>query len=403
MEVFVARQPIFDTGTRVFAYELLFRSGIENFYDGSMDGDQTTSKLISNSFMVIGLEDIVKGKPAFINFTRNLLVRGAPSVIPKDLITVEILETVDPDEAVIKACRGLKNAGYVLALDDFIFQEKFRPLIDLADIIKVDFTLTKGQSRRTVMELCNNRTVSFLAEKVETYEDFREALDLGYSYFQGYFFSKPVIVSGRDIPSNKLDSLRILHEVNKPDADFDNIEKVIKHDLSLSYKLIKFINSVFFNLNVKIESIRHALVLLGINEIRKWVSLIAMTAMAEDKPQELMNVSLIRARFCEYIAPHVGLQQRSSDLFLMGLFSVIDAIIDKPMESILKELPLSEDIKGALLEEQGSVFFHVYKLVLSYEQADWKGAAAYARELAIEEGELPEFFMSSVKWANVAL
>jgi EAL and modified HD-GYP domain-containing signal transduction protein len=402
MDVFVARQPIFDTKKNVSAYELLFRSSIENFYNSDMDADFATSKVVSDSFLVIGLKNLTRGKRAFINFTRNLIVKEAPSAIPKELIAVEILEDVEPDDEVIKACKALKQSGYIMVLDDFVFHERFRPLIELVDIIKVDFTITKSAGRRSIIHECHNNKIKFLAEKVETIEDFKEALDLGYSYFQGYFFSKPTVLSKKDIPGNKLIYIKVLNEINRPDVSFENIEEIIKRDLSLSYKLFQFINSAFFGFKVRIESIKHAMVMLGIEEMKKWASLIVLSNLGYDKPQELLILSLIRAKIFEFIAPKIGLEKRSSDLFMMGLFSVIDALIDRPMEEVLSEIPIAEDIKKALLGEE-NILNDVYELVLAYEQGDWGSTSQYLNKLRIDEKELPGFYFESVKWANMTL
>jgi len=402
MEVFVARQPIFDRKKNVMAYELLFRSSIENFYDGSLDGDRSTSRVISNSLLVIGLDKLTKGEKAFINFTRNLIIKGAPSMLPREHIAVEILESVEPDAEVVEACRELKAAGYMIVLDDFVFDERYAPLIELADIIKVDFMTTDSAARKDMVQRCGTTKVQFLAEKVETGAAFQEALDAGYAYFQGYFFSKPMVIAGRDIPGSKLSYLRVLHEVNKPEIEFERLETIIRHDVSLSYKLLRFINSAFFKFSVKVESIKHALLLLGTRELKKWVSVVALSGMGFDKPQELLTVSLIRARFCEMLAPRAGLQERSSDLFMTGLFSVIDALIDQPMHVVLTELPLDNDIKQALLGRD-NILRDVFGLVLSYERAAWTATSTYAQKLRVNEGELPEIFFDSVNWASMTI
>ncbi len=402
MNVFVARQPIFNGHKKVVAYELLFRTGIENFYDESQDGDTSTSRVIANSMLVIGMDTLTKGKPAFINFTRNLLLRGAPANIPSSMLTVEVLESVEPDGQVVEACRSLKDKGYTIALDDFVFEAKYLPLVDLADIIKVDFRITTGVERRYVVEECRNTSVQFLAEKVETFDEFREALEAGYTYFQGYFFSEPDIVKGRDIPNNKLNYLKVVNEVNRPEIDFESLESSIKHDIALTYKLLRFINSAYFNFSVKVESIRHALVMLGVKEIKRWVNIVALSGMGYDKPEELLFVALIRARFCEHLAARVGMKSRDADFFLMGLFSVIDGIIDQPMERILADLPLLEDIKQALLGGQNTLH-SVFSLVQAYETGDWELASSIARELNIKEEGLPQCFFDAVNWAHNAL
>ncbi|MBF0397781.1 MAG: HDOD domain-containing protein, partial [Desulfobacterales bacterium] len=290
--------------------------------------------------------------------------------------------------------------GYILALDDFVFSERFTPLIEIADIIKIDFLLTKGEKRKEVIKQCKNPKVKFLAEKVETSEEYETAIQMGYSYFQGYFFSKPIIISGKDIPSNKLNYLRILKEVNNPNANFNNIEDSVKRDVSLSYKLLKYINSAFFNLPVKVTSIKHAIELLGLKEIKKWVSLAAMGSMSNDKPMELMNISLIRARFCEHIALKIGMQNRSSDFFMMGLLSVVDALIDKPMKEILTDLPIDSDIKDALLGKANK-FREVFNLAVAYEKAQWEKAIGFSKMLNIDEANIPHMFFDSVEWVKL--
>ncbi|MCX8043341.1 MAG: HDOD domain-containing protein [Desulfobacterota bacterium] len=323
-------------------------------------------------------------------------------MVPKNAIAVEILETVEPDAEVIKACRELKAAGYQMVLDDFVFHERYRPFVELADIIKVDFMATDAAQRKELLKECKALPVQFLAEKVETQETFEEAFEAGYSLFQGYFFSKPKIVTGRDIPGSKINYLRVLHEVNRPDAEFERIEEIIKRDVSLSYKLLRFINSAFFQFSVKVESIKHALILLGLKEIKKWVSVVALSSMGFDKPQELLTLSLIRARFCELLAAQVGLEKRAADLFMTGLFSLIDALIDRPMHVVLSDLPIAEDVKQALLGKDNPLR-DVFGLVVAYERAEWNRASIYARKLRANEKDLPTLFLDSVNWASIAL
>ncbi|MBW1894904.1 MAG: HDOD domain-containing protein [Deltaproteobacteria bacterium] len=398
-KVFVARQPIFDTSKKVFAYELLFRSGLDNFYDLSTPLDTAASKTISNSFLAIGLDTITNGKKAFINFTKNLLTSGIPYLLPKELIIVEILEDIEPTDDLIEACKQLKKSGFILALDDFIYSEKLKPLIELTDIIKVDFLQTKADERKSVMERVGDPHIEFLAEKVETSEDFLEAVDMGYTYFQGYFFSKPLIIQGNDIPVNKLNMMKLINEVNKPDTGFDKIENIIKHDVSLSYKLLRFMNSAFFGFNSKIESIKHALVLLGEKEVKKWVSLVALSGLAYDKPRELINISVLRAKFCESLAEKTGVKVHADDCFLIGMFSLIDALIDKPLHDILPELPLAEYVKHALLGKH-NVYSDLLQLTVAYERGEWEIITANSKRLKLQEETLPDIYLDSINWAN---
>ncbi len=399
MEVFVARQPIFDRQQKVYAYELLFRSGFEqNFFD-HWDGDASSKQVLTSSFLSIGIETLTNGKKAFINFTRKLLLDQVASIFPHNLMVVEILENVEPDEKIISACKNLKDLGYLLVLDDFVFAPGYESLIDLVDIIKVDFIQTQGTARGDVIHDVGVSRIKYLAEKVETREDVEQAMDFGYSYFQGYYFSKPQIIAGRDIPTYKLNYLQILNEINQPEVDFDELEKVLKQDLSLSYKLLNYLNSPYFGFANKIRSIKHALSLLGIRESKKWLSLFALQILGKDKSQELLAISLIRANSCEMIAPTIGNKNRASEFFLMGLFSMIDALLDQPLADILAKLPLADDIKTALLGEKNHVW-DVYELVVSYEKGDWLNFSKYAAQLGLKEMELLDIFLKAFENAT---
>jgi EAL and modified HD-GYP domain-containing signal transduction protein len=400
VSVFVARQPVFDRTKEVYGYELLFRAGLENCYDPP-DADQSTLDVISNSFLVIGLDDLTDGKKGFINFTRNLLMNNVPSLLPKDSVVVEILEGIQPDEEILAACRKLKTSGYLLAMDDFVLAHRDSPFIQLADIVKVDFLGTSAEERKLISKYLTGKGVRVLAEKVEAVDEFDQALEMGYTYFQGYFFSKPVVRAGAKLSGNKLAYLRLLNEINKPDISYDDIEVFIKQDLSLTYKLLQFINSAWFGLKREIDSIKHALVLLGPKEIRKWFALVALRHMATDKPQELMLRSITRARLAEGMGPLVGMRDRGSELFLMGMFSVLDALMDVPMKDVLAKLPLNEEVKGALLGQPGR-FRHVFDLMLSYEKGQWDDFSRHAEELQLDEELIPQLYTDALRWASQA-
>ena len=398
-QVFVARQPIFNAEKKVIAYELLFRSSLKNMYDTSVAIEDAAVSTISSSFNVIGMDKLTSNKKAFFNLTKNLLIQGVPHLLPKEQVVVEILEDVQADDEVVIACQKLKDAGFIMALDDFVYSDHLRPLIDLVNIIKVDFLQTTGDERKNVIEKVDNPKIYFLAEKVETLEDYQQALDLVYKYFQGYFFSKPHIVHGRDIPLNKANFMRLIREVNRNELGFEKLEQIIKHDLSMSYKLLRLINSAFFAFSAKVESIRHALVLLGENEIRKWSSLLALSELAYDKPEELVNLSVLRARFCELLSENNKLEMQPSDCFLVGMFSLIDALIDRPMKEIVAELPIGDEINQALLG-QPNRFHDLLQLVVSYEKGYWEDLPVYAKKLNIPEEDLPDMYLDAVTWSN---
>jgi EAL and modified HD-GYP domain-containing signal transduction protein len=334
-----------------------------------------------------------------VNFTRNLLINEVATIFPRDLLAVEVLENIVPDETVLTACRKLRKAGYLIVLDDFILKPGFEPLVQIADIIKVDFRISGAKDRHTLLRTIGHERIKFLAEKVETKEEFFQAREMGFSYFQGYFFSRPIIIAGKEVPGYKLTYLQILREINQPETDFEELEHIIKRDVSLAYKLLRFINSAAFSFHTKIQSIKQALTLLGMREIKKWVSLIALSGMGDDKPEELAIVSMSRAKFGEILASKVGMKEKNSDFFLTGMFSMIDAFIDQPMADILADLPLAEPIKVALLGGS-NIYRDVIELVIAYERGDWDTCTVFIGKLNLNESEIPEIFITSIEWAH---
>ena len=401
MQAFIARQPIFDRDLRVYGYELLFRSSLENVFSHP-DVDHASSKTIADSFFLLGIETITQGKKAFVNFTRDVLLRDYVSLLPKELTVVELLETVEPDAEVIAACRKLKAAGYLLALDDFVYEERYAPLLALVDIIKVDVLATTPEEQQSLFDQLACPGLSFLAEKVETREVFQQAMEMGYAYFQGYFFSRPEIMTGRDVPGFKLYYLQILQEIHQPELNFKQLEEIIKRDMSLSYKLLRYINSAYFGRRNQVTSIKQALALLGEKEVKKWASLVVLVSMAEDKPEELVTQAIVRAKLCESLAASAGLGHRVEDLFIMGMFSLIDAILDRELAEVLEELPIASDIKAALLDGNNSLQ-NVYQYVLAYEAADWGKLSMQAAKLGMDESLLPQLYLDAVNWVHQSL
>jgi c-di-GMP-related signal transduction protein len=396
MKIFVARQPIFNQMEHVIAYELLFRSGDVGTYD-AQDDDEATVSVISGAFLLLGMDKTTDRKRAFINFTRNLLKRDIVMQLPPQSVVVEILETIEPDEEIVEICTKLKKLGYVIALDDFIFSKKFQKLIELVDIIKVDFLATAGEERRNIITAVNNPRIKFLAEKVETREDFEEAVSLGYSYFQGYFFSKPEVLSEEDVPSYKVQYLRILHEIHRVDLDYGRMEEIIKHDVAFSYKLLKYVNSAHFGFRQKVYSIRHALVLLGKRQVEQWISLLILRELGRDRPEEIVVLSIMRAKFGEILVQKMNLQKLSSNAFIMGMFSLLDSLLNRPMKDILKELPIAMEVKNALLGADNQLG-NIYDLMLSYEKGEWSNFSHYAGKCNIREEEVPDLYLQSLQW-----
>ncbi|MHA1572776.1 MAG: EAL and HDOD domain-containing protein [Alphaproteobacteria bacterium] len=398
MEISIARQPIFDKDETVFAYELPLRTSIEDVF-ARADPDQAAARVVADGFFLMGIETLGNHKPVVINATRNILVNDYFTLLPKALTLVEIEETVKPEPEVIGACSRLKSAGYKLVLGDFVHKEAYEALFPLADIIRVDFVTTGEADRKALVERHARSSVRLLAEKVDTREEFHKAVDLGYTYFQGDFFSKPSIISARDVPGFKLNYMRIIKEIQRPELDFKNLDEIIRLEVSVTYKLLRYINSAYFGLRNKVSSIMHAMLLLGEREFRKWVSFVALAGMGQDKPSELVIATLIRARFCESLAPMTGMAARADELFLLGMFSLLDAIMDRPLPDLLEEIPISDDIKKALLGED-SPLLGPYEYVLAYERGDWARLTQAVQGMDMDETGIPECYINAVEWAH---
>ncbi|MDS0525128.1 HDOD domain-containing protein [Clostridium sp. SHJSY1] len=394
MDVYVARQAILDVNKEVVAYELLFRNSNNNKFN-HVENTNPTLEVIRNSFSVIGLEKVTEGKRAFINFDGELINSGFIEAFPKDSIAIEILESVEPDERIIESCKVLKEKGYVIALDDFCYTEEFDELIEYVDIIKVDFILTKGKERKEIIEKIKNEKIKFLAEKVETEEEFKEAIEYGYSYFQGYFFCKPVIIEGKDISGYKFTYMSLINELNKDNVDIRKIENLIKNDVSLSYKLLKAANSAHFSLKRKITSIGDAIIIIGIKELKKWLFIITLQNMGESKIGELVKMSLIRAFFGELLSYKIKEEVSSFDAFITGMFSLIDALMNIPIEKVLGDLPVSNDVREALLKKDNTLS-EILKLIVEYENGNWEEVNRLVGKFGLDERFVRECYLEAI-------
>jgi len=393
---FIARQPIFSQDNEVHGYEILFRSGPENYFSNT--GADVSSIALDN-FLQFGFDRVTSGHLAFFNCSRDFLLRGHLTLLPPDRVVGEILETVTADTEVLEACRRLKAAGYSLALDDFVDSPQMAPLIELADYIKIDILATPVEEQARILRELKQNKVQFLAEKVETHEAFQSAISMGYQYFQGYFFCRPQVAERKVIPAHKFNYLRILQLANRPELDIEELAAAIKLEASMIYRLLRFMNSPVFGFRTNVGSIAHALTLLGDRGIRKWISLASIAVMGEDKPAELVSIPLVRARFCELIGTNTNLSAKSNDLFLMGLLSAMDALLDTPMNILLETVPVSGEIKEALLGKRGQ-FRDIFEIVSNYESGTWDPLLQAAGRAHVSEDLLPELFLESLDWAN---
>ncbi|MGD2093126.1 MAG: HDOD domain-containing protein [Candidatus Aminicenantes bacterium] len=397
LTTFIARLPIFDRKKQVYAYELLYRSDLVNRAHVIND-EYATLKVIANG-LLIGLQRLTTGKRAFIHFNHLLLVGQIPLLFPTDLLGVEIFEQVEPDERLIQVLERIKKAGYLMVMDDFVFDEPFRQLLQFADMIKVDFLVNSPEQIRLIAREAASQKLTLLAEKIETREKYNEALELGFHYFQGFFFQKPDLVSRQEMPGYKLNYLHILKKIHDPVLELEEVEEIIKRDVSLTYKLLRFINSASFGFRVTVRSVRHALNLLGKREIKKWLTIIVMSGIGQQKPPELVHTAVIRGRLCELIAARFKLRQKPAEAFLTGIFSLMDAFMDRPLEDILEELPLEDHVKAALLGKEDS-FGNPLEVVKAFEKAQWEDVGRYSTQLKLEEDKLACLYLEAVEWTK---
>jgi c-di-GMP-related signal transduction protein len=399
MEVHIARQPIFDNHKKLFAYELLFRQTM-GLRLGDLSGDRATTSLLSTAFLTEGVETIAGNKPCFINFTKNLLVKEIAASFPKNRVIVEILEDVPPSPEVLLACRSLSQQGYILALDDFVYSKELLPLIELVNIIKMDYQLlTTDQIEQTFYRLARFH-LKFLAEKIESYDELEHARKLGFHYFQGYFFARPESLRISEIASNSINLLRLLAEVSNRQTTATRLEEVITTDVAIAYKLLRYINSAFFYLLKEVESVRQAIIYLGELEIRRFVTLVLISELTVDKPRELVRLSVVRARFCELLADRCPQEVNGSELFLLGLFSLIDAILDAPMDQMMEKLPLSDAIKEALTRKQGP-YAPFLTAVIAYEKGETVDCLVALAQLQADKKDLPALYLQAVQFASI--
>lgn len=393
----MARQAIFERSLDVYGYELLFRAGPEAFFSHD-DMDEASSRVIEESMMVFGLETLASGRRIFVNATRRVMLEELYRVLPPERAVIELLETVEPDEAVVAACRALKDAGYMLALDDFVYAPAYDPLLDLADMVKIDFRATSVEERRTLAALVRRRGPKLLAEKLETPQEFSEAVKDGFDYLQGHFFCRAKIITVKDIPAFKLHSLAVLHEMHKPDLDYDALATTIEREVSLTVKLLRYLNSASFGWRTPVETVRQALFILGEQPFRRWATVVLLAGLGSDQPAELSVTSLMRARFASQLGDELRLHSTGCDLFLAGLLSLLDAFTGLPLADALRPLGLSEEMERALLGSDNPAA-NVLELVVAYERAQWGRVGVLAEALGVNEAHLPGHYQDAVAWS----
>lgn len=395
-DAFIARQPIFDRDSRVYAYELLFRAADAPTSAGALNGDQATSQVLWNTFTVFGLDSLVGNARAFINFTRDLLLDDNPLPLPPDRVVIEVLEDVVVDDALVAAVRRLADRGYTIALDDFSYHESWQPLVEMAHVVKLDVMALSREELRDHVERLRPYRLAMLAEKVETREELEALRNLGFDYFQGFFLARPMVVKGRRTPANRIAVLQLIARLNRADVEVKEVESLISRDVAMSYKLLRYINSALFALPRQVDSIRQAVVFLGLKAIRRWASLIAMSGF-DDKPSELLVIAMQRARMCQNLAEAAGLTEADTH-FTVGLFSALDAVLDMPMEEVVGELPVGTDIREALLTSSGP-YGGTLACTLAYERQDWPRVALPG----LTDDAIRGAYLQATAWSTAAI
>ena len=391
-DYFIGRQPIFDKNMDLYAYELLFRSGHAATAD-IQDGESATSQVMTTTLAEIGLENLVGQHLAFINLTRHFVTHPDLILFSPDQVVLEILEDIDVDEEVIAGVKKLKEKGYKVALDDFVPSAKMEPLVELAEIIKIDITDISVEALPKVVEVLKSRGKIVLAERVETVDDYERLAPLDFDYFQGYFFAKPKVVSGKKLPTNKMALVELTAKVHKPDIEIEELQNIVSKDVALSVKALRFANSPLNGLRRSIDTVQQAVVYLGLSTLKNWVTLMAM-AEVDDKPTELVTLALVRARMCELLAKNADIENHGA-FFTVGMFSVLDALLDNDMEAVVENLPLQDDMCDALVNHTG-IHGEALTCAMNMEIGD-EPSVQFAD---VDPTTINSLYMQALQWAD---
>jgi c-di-GMP-related signal transduction protein len=394
---YVARQPILDLRGNVHGYELLFRKGYEPAFCGDVE---LASRTMLDNAVMFGLEWLTGELPAFFNCTAQVLASELAGVLPPETTVLEILETVEPTPDVIAACQKLKSQGFRIALDDFEWSDSFAPLVDLADYIKVDFLRSDAEARRKLFEHLHGKPVKLVAEKVESDEEYHQACKEGFTLFQGYYFCRPVLMEKRKIPANTIFHLEILKELHRDPLDLDRLGELVKSDTSITYRLLRLVNSPIYAIRHEVRSIHAAMIMVGEDTFRRIATLAIASEMNAARPAEILRMALVRAEFCELAASLCGLDP--TEQYLLGMFSMLTAMLQVPMEAVAPTLPLRAEIREALMGAANRERMPL-KWIEAQEQGDWDACDAVIQETGLKCEELFQCYAEAVPWAETAL
>ena len=392
-----------DLELKTWGYELLFRAGLENSFvveEKSPDSDVATMSVINNA-LLDNINSLTHGAKSFINFTRSLILQDYTQLLNKDNTIIEILENIKPDAELVKACRELKNKGYTLALDDFFFSIEYHALLELADIVKIDFIASDREEIALMVQKLEPYNVTLLAEKIETYADFEFARSIGCELFQGYFFSKPIMVKRETVQESKFIKVKLISEVNSGSFIIENIEEIIRSDPVLTLRLLQYINSAYFALRNTISSVHQAILMLGPKKVKRWVTVVSVVDLNQGRPVELLKESLFRAKFCEIIGQNVQSEVTEDEFFLLGLFSQIDAFFGLTKEVLLNDIPISVKIKEVLLgDDEESILYFSLEIARALELGMWDYVDNIARANVIDGNLIKIAYLNAVNQSN---
>jgi len=399
VDVFIARRPIFDRMNRVFGYKLVHSSlsepsSDENSFDSAL-------QLIDNSLLVFDLETLSGGKKLFFTFTNEALDSGCAELLPKAHVVIDLHPSVSEDEKVVAQCRELRSAGYDICAPVFGATDVSKSLVELANLVSLDFQLVADPRIRRMFTFGGFSDKVLLSRSIDSLEDLEAAKKLGCHYFEGEFFSKPPMVASRDLPGLKPNFLRLLRALSDPEPDFGKVADIIAREVSLTYKLLRLVNSAASGLSNRVTSIDRALMLIGARGLRQWAAVIVVAELSSSAPAELICCSAVRGRFCQLIGEALGLTSYAQDLFLMGLFSLLDVIAQRPMPLLLNDLELEGPARDALENGRGD-FRPILDLVVAYEQARWDVVAEQGATIGLPLHRLPGLYVPAVEWADVS-
>jgi EAL and modified HD-GYP domain-containing signal transduction protein len=393
---YVARQPILTARGNVHGYELLFRAGAaSSTFDG--DGDAATRTVLDNT-VIFGLERLTGGLPVFVNCTEEALLGGFVKILPPESTVLEILETVTPSECLVRTCLELKSLGYRIALDDFVWSPAWQPMLEIADYVKLDLTQTTREQRSAIRAKLHGRKTQLILERVETRLELAESIAEGFDLFQGFYFCHPELIHTRNIPPNRMVHIQIMQAVLTSPLDIKQISSLIKREPSLTYRLLRIANSPNYATRHGVTSIQGALVMIGDDMFRRLVMLATAIECRGDQPGEVLRMAFLRGRFCELTASMTG--QDPTEQYLVGLLSLVPAMLGAPMESISRALPLRREVRDALLGKNNAQRA-LLNWLLRYEAGDWAQCDELARAATLNPDSLPRLYADALRWAEI--